>query len=209
MPLFAKYFRWLLALFGGVFAAASILLYPSLGHLHTSPPTTRASRDIALILLMFALANWLMAAYKTKLDSRVPASVCCVLPVLLLAGCVPKLLPAILPHDLSGKTLAAEILATQLSSDLYIGPIPRGQYFSLNFYLHREIKEWDKTNPSEGYLLLRSKICKMVVTAPWTCSGDPIELKKSGWFIYRVVPDSSASGLGGSAGGSGDDRQPR
>jgi len=209
MPLFAKYFRWLLALFGGVFAAASVLLYLYPRHLHTSLPTARAARAVALILLVFALANWLIAAYKTKFDSRVPAAPCCVLPVLLLAGYVPKLLPAIFPYDISAKTLAAEIASKQLSSDIYVGPVSRGQYFSLNFYLHREMKEWDKTNPTEGYILLRTKICKMVVTAPWTCSGDPIELPKSGWFIYRVEPDSSASGLRGSAGGRLNDRQPR
>jgi hypothetical protein len=71
------------------------------------------------------------------------------------------------------------------------------------------MKEWDKTNPTEGYILLRSHFCKTVVTGPWTCSGDPIDLPKSGWFIYRVEPDSSASGLGGSARGRLNDRQPR
>ena len=209
MPLFANYFRSLLALFGGVFAAAGVLFYLFLGHLHTSPPTARASRDVALILLSFALANWLLALHKTRFNGRVPATACCVLPVLVLAGSVPKLLPAIFPYDPSGKTLASEIISTQLPSDMYIGPIPRGQYFSLNFYLHREMKEWDKTNPSEGYLLLRSKLCWLEVKPPWTCSINPIELPNSGWFVFRVEPKNSAGGLGGSARGNRDDRQPR
>jgi 4-amino-4-deoxy-L-arabinose transferase-like glycosyltransferase len=209
MPLFANYFRSLLALFGGVFAAAGALFYLFLGHLHTSPPTARASRDVALILLSFALANWLLALHKTRFNGRVPATACCVLPVLVLAGSVPKLLPAIFPYDPSGKTLASEIISTQLPSDTYVGPIPRGQYFSLNFYLHREMKEWDKTNPSEGYLLLRSKLCWLEVKPPWTCSINPIELPNSGWFVFRVEPKNSAGGLGGSARGNRDDRQPR
>jgi hypothetical protein len=210
MPLFAKYFRWLLALFASVFAAAGVSLYLFLGHLHTSLSTARASRAVALVLVMFALANWSLASRKTRFDSRIPVAACCVLPVLFLAGYVPKLLPAIFPYDISGKTLATEIVSTRLSSDIYVGPIPRGQYFSLNFYLHREMKEWDETNPSEGYLLLHSKFCNIVVKAPWTCSGDPIGLPKSGWFIFRVRPGSSLGGLGrGNAGNKLGDRQPR
>jgi len=209
MPLFAKYFRSLLALFGSVFAVAGALLYLFLGSLHASS-LTRASRAVALILLMFSFANWLLASRKTKLDSRVPVAACCVLPVLLLAGYVPKLMPAIFPYDPSGKTLAAEIISTSVSSDLFVGPINRGQHFSLNFYLHREIKDWDKETPAEGYLLMRSRLCRLEVSSPWTCSIDPIELPKSGWFIYRVQPDSSFRGLGGGNAGSGlSDRHPR
>ena len=207
-PLFAKYFRWLLALFGGVFAATGILLF--LGLLHTSSPTARAARDIALILFFFALANWLMASYRSRFDSRVPAAAFCVLPVLLLAGYVPQLLPAIFPYDPSGKTLAAEIVSRQLPSEMYVGPIPRGQYFGLNFYLHREVEEWSKANPKQGYLLLRSKGCQTLVRSPFVCSGDSEELSKSGWFVFRVSPGISAGGLGsGNAGGSLSGRQPR
>jgi 4-amino-4-deoxy-L-arabinose transferase-like glycosyltransferase len=210
MPLLGIYFRWLLALFGGVFAAAGVLLYVFLGHLHTSHLTARAARDTAVVLLMFAIANWLLTFYKTRFDSRIPSAACCVLPVLLLAGYVPKLLPGFFPYDPSGKTLAAEIISTHLPLDMYVGPIPRGQYFSLNFYLRREIKEWDKADPSEGHLLLRSHSCGNLVAPPWTCSSNPIELPKSAWFIYRVQRDGSAGGLGGgNTGNKLSDRQPR
>ncbi len=36
--------------------------------------------------------------------------------------------------------------------------MPRGQQFSLNFYLHQEILTWDKDQPKEGYLLQSSKL---------------------------------------------------
>ena len=209
MPLFGIYFRWLLALFGSVFAAAGVLLYVFLGHLHTSHLTVRAARVTALILLMFAITDWLLTFYKTRFDNHIPAAACCVLPVLFLAGYVPKLLPGFVPYDPSGKTLAAEIMSTQLPPDLYVGPIPRGQYFSLNFYLHREIKEWDKTNPQEGYLLSRFRGCNSQVAPGWTCNADPAELARSGWFIFRVQPGSSLGGLGGGNAGSLSGRQPR
>ena len=209
MPLFAKHSRSLLVLFGSVFAVAGVLLHLFLGHLPTSP-LTKASREVALILLMFALANWLLALYKTRFDGRLPAAACCVLPVLLLAGCVPKLLPAFFPYDTSGKTLAAELMSIELTSDTYVGPISRGQFFSLNFYLHRELKEWKRTDPQEGYLLLRFRGCHSEVEPGWSCSAYPIELPKSGWFIFRVQSNSSLGGLnGGNAGDNRAGRQPR
>jgi 4-amino-4-deoxy-L-arabinose transferase-like glycosyltransferase len=210
MPVFAKYFRALLALFGSVFAAAGILLHIFLGHLHTSPITAMALRYAALVLLMFACSNWVLAFYKSKFESRSPIAASCILPVLLLAGYLPRLLPKFVPSDPSGKTLAEEALSAHLASDLYVGPIPRGQYFSLNFYLHRETKEWDKKNPQQGHLLLRSKWCRFELEPGWKCSGEPVVLPRSGWFIYRIEPDSSLGGLcGGNAGSKLGDLQPR
>ncbi len=209
-PMFLNYLRRLLALFGSVFAAVGILLYLFLGHTHTSPSTATASRYAALVLLLFAFANWVLALYKTRFDRRIPAAAFCVLPVLLLAGCVPKLLATIFRYDPSGKTLAEEITSTHTPIEMQVGPIPRGEYFSLNFYLHRELKEWDKANPQAGYLLLRFKWCSSFVGPGWTCNREPIELPKSGWFIFRVQPDALLGGLGG--GNVGDDRarrQPR
>jgi len=209
-PMFLNYFRRLLALFGSVFAAAGILLYLGLGHLRTSPITATASRNAALVLLMFACANWVLAFHKTKFDSRTASAACCVLPVLLLASYVPKLLPGFVPYDPSGRTLAADIMSTHTPFDMQVGPIPRGQYFSLNFYLHRELKEWDKTNPQAGYLLLRFKGCSSFLGPGWTCSSEPIELPKCGWFIYRVQPDALPGGLGGgNIGNKLGDLQPR
>ena len=209
MPLFAKYFRILLVLFGSVFATAGVLLFLFLGRLHRSSPTAKVSRAAALILLIFALGNWLLASSKTRFDARIPTATCCVLPVLLLAVCVTRLLPAIFPYDPSGKTLAEETMSAHLSSDLYVGPISRGEYFSLNFYLHRELKEWAKSSPQEGYLLLRSRACRSELEPGWKCIDEPVVLPKSGWFIYRVQPVPSLGGLGGNTGNKLGDLQPR
>ena len=209
MPLFAKYFRWLLALTGAVLAVASLFSL-AWGILITSPQTATRVRGIALVLAFLALANLILAFYRANHEPRFPVGAWCLLPVLLLNVCVPRLLPAIFLYDPSGKTLAVETTSTHLPSDLYVGPIARGQYFSLNFYLHREVKEWDKTNPQAGYLLLHSRLCRSEVVPPWTCSIDPIVLPQSGWFIYRVEPDPSLGGLGGgNAGNKLGDRQPR
>ncbi|HET6930582.1 MAG TPA: glycosyltransferase family 39 protein [Candidatus Acidoferrum sp.] len=201
MPLFAKYFRWFLALTGAVLAVTSLFSL-AWGILITSPQTATRVRDIALVLAFLALANLILAFYRANHEPRFPIAAWCLLPVLLLAACVPRLLPAIFPYDPSGKTLAAEITSTHLPSDVYVGPISRGEYFSLNFYLHRELKEWDKSSPKEGYLLLRSRACRSELEPGWKCTDEPVALPKSGWFIYRVQPDPSLGGLGGSNTGS-------
>ena len=210
MPLFARYFRWLLALYGFVFVTIAIPLFLFLGHIHASYATAAAARALALMLALSGVGNWILAIHKTTFESRFPFSAFCVLPILGLALIVPILFPGIFPYDPSGKTLAPELASKQISSDLFVGPMGRGQYFSLNFYLHRELPNWDSDNPKEGYLLLSSRTCRYRVKEPWVCGSNPLELPASGWFVYRVERSNSAGGLdGGSAGNSLKDGQAR
>ena len=214
VPQLAKHFRWLLALYGAAFVAIAVCLFFLLGHTHPSYTTAATARTLALMLALFAAANWILAIYKTSFEPRLPFSALCVLPILGLTLAVPSLLPGIFPYDPSGKAIAAELASQQISSDLFVGPMSRGQYFSLNFYLHQELRQWDTENPQNGHLLLRSKLCHLLVKKPWTCEESPIESPTSGYFIFRVERDESAGGLGGSAGsgsagGNLNDRQPR
>jgi len=215
VPLWTRYFRWLLGLSGALFVAAAVPLFLFLGHTHAWYATARAARDLALVAALFGLANWVLALHKTKPKAGFSFSGFCVVPILALALLVPSLLSGVFPFDPSGKTLAAELASKQVSSDLFIGPMGRGQYFSLNFYLHRELKQWDIENPQTGHLLLRSKACQTFLKWPWTCDDKPIELLRSGYFVYRVERSDSAGGFGGgvsrsgSAGGDLNNGQPR
>jgi 4-amino-4-deoxy-L-arabinose transferase-like glycosyltransferase len=204
VPLSTKYFRWFQALWGFLLAVAADFLFFYLGRTHSSEITARASRNAGLILATFALANLLLATYWTRFESRIPIARFCTLPLLLLTLFVPKMLPGLFLYDPSGRTLAFEIVAQRLPADLYVGPMHRGQHFSLNFYLHREVETWDKENPKAGFLLMGSKFCQELMKPPWTCSNDPIYLPASGSFIFRVGPANSLDGLGGGLGrGSG------
>ncbi len=213
-PLFTRYFRRFQVLFGSLFVIAGVFLFFYLGQTHTSPLTARASRDAGLMFATFAVANFLLATYRLNPDSRFPTAPFCILPLLLMTLFVPRILPGIFPYDPSGKTLAFEISAQRLPADLYAGPLPRGQRFGLNFYLHREIEAWDKENPKPGFLLINSKSCRDLIKLPWTCSSDPIYLPASGLFIFRVEPQQLLSGFNGSLGDGRDggglrDRQAR
>jgi hypothetical protein len=107
-------------------------------------------------------------------------------PVLVLLAGFPRLRPRFLNSDPSGRTLAGEIIAQQIGLDqVYAANMRRGQHYSLNFYLHHEIQEWNAGDPKEGYLLLNAKNCRQEIPLPFTCSEE-IEPGPSGWFIYQV-----------------------
>jgi 4-amino-4-deoxy-L-arabinose transferase-like glycosyltransferase len=213
LPQYEKSFRWLLTSFSILALLAAFALLWVGRALLPSKPSGLAIISAGCVLFLFGLANLLMANNDNRTVLFRFSAPLSVTPVLLALCTIHLIASPWLRYDPSGKTLAAELQANQLSSDLLVGPIARGQYFSLNFYLHREVKEWDKTKPQDGYLLLRSRLCRLEVVAPWTCSIDPIVLARSGWFIYRVQPDPSLDGLGGGSGGDAGsklgDRQPR
>jgi len=132
-----------------------------------------------------------------------------VVPILAIVVFFNHLAPLFLPWDLSGRTLAQELRAAAIPPEqIYVTAMPRGQQFSLSFYLHQEIQSWDSGQPKAGYLLRHSQGCGHFVMPPWTCSSDPVELQKSGWFVYKVQrndlvrnrDDGNALG-GGSRGG--------
>ena len=148
---------------------------------------TNAGAMIAIgcVLLAFALANLLL----TLRDQHqgFPFAATAVLPVLGLLLMFPAISRPWLRYDLSGKTLASEIIAAQIPpQEIYVASMKRGQQYSLSFYLHQEIPAWDSREPKDGYLLLPSRACNIFVQAPATCGSEPILLKRSGWLIYRV-----------------------
>ncbi len=118
----------------------------------------------------------------------------CVVPILAILLFVNHLAPFFLPWDPSGRTIAQELRAAKIPPEqVYVAHMPRGQQFSLSFYLHREIELWNAAQPEEGYLLVNSKDCGNFVKPPWTCSTDPLQLQTSGWFVYKVQREDSVS----------------
>jgi len=206
-----KTFRWLLIAFSltGALVAAGLLV---LSHpFHITKPLGFALISAACVLLLFGLANFLLANKQNARTSLQHAAPNCVVPILLLAGTFHWVAMPWLRYDPSGKTLAREIQTNQIPIDrLFVQPMPRGQQFSMNFYLHRETQNWNPSSPKDGYLLLSSKSCNARVSPPWTCATVPLDLPVSGWFVYKVERSELAGGLnGGNVGNELGDRQPR
>jgi len=202
-PVGERSFRWLLAFFSILtcLTAAGVLWF-----VHANALLLRSAIaliSVACVLLLFGLANFLLGNKGSRNSTWRFAAPLCVIPVLVLAYAFHSLAAPWLRYDPSGKTLAREIQQNHIPVEqLYVQPMRRGQQFSLNYYLGRETQNWNRESPKEGYLLLRGKFCASEVKPPWTCVGNPIELSASGWFVYRVQRDDSASGPDGSAGSS-------
>ena len=121
-----------------------------------------------------------------------PLASLCVVPIFVLILLFNHLAPFFLRYDPSGRTIAQELQAAHIPpAQTYVIAMPRGQQFSLSFYLHQEIQSWNADQPKEGYLLRNSKDCGHLVKPPWSCAADPVALEKSGWFVYKVQREGS------------------
>jgi len=199
-----------LLLLGG--AIPSILVALVLWSLHFGVErfTAAAATGAGWVLLLFGFADLLLATRNSAKQTPFPLASLSVVPILAIVLFFNHLAPMFLTWDPSGKTLAQELRAANIPPEqIYVAHMPRGQLFSLSFYLHQEIQTWDQNQSKEGYLLQSSKLCKLVVKPPWACSADPVELEKSGWFIYKIQREESVrsrrdgNSLWDSRGGSG------
>jgi 4-amino-4-deoxy-L-arabinose transferase-like glycosyltransferase len=184
-----RYFRTLIVSFTILSLPVSLFLF-AVGWKYRAHGTNGAALVVSgCVLLLFALANFTLTLRSNTPSPVLDPSMFCVLPVLLIVMLFHTFSLPWLLCDPSGKTLAAELSAKQIPPDrIFVAHMRRGQQFSLNFYLHREIQDWSADKPKEGYLLLPYKGCTNEVRPPWNCTNPPTELAGR-WFLYRVDRD--------------------
>lgn len=188
----SKTFRWLQCGVGAAAILAALVVWSLL--FTASRITAYAATGTGWILSLLGIANLILAIPPKKPFSGFLVSSMCVVPVLLIVLAFRPLVADFLPRDPSGRSLAAEVEKFQPTADalrveLYVARMSRGQQFSLSFYLHREILDWESTRPQDSFVILpsRSASCGPPITPPWSCSRNPTELGSAGWFIYRVT----------------------
>jgi 4-amino-4-deoxy-L-arabinose transferase-like glycosyltransferase len=185
VPQQEKTFRWLVVSFSALGTIAFPILVWVAQPLRKHGSSGTALISVACVLLLFGVANLVLASVKIRQTSFRRITPLCVAPVLLLLWGVRLLAAPWLLYDPSGKTLAAEIQSYRIPPDqLFAYSMRRGQQFSLNFYLRREIPAWDPNQSEQGYLLRNTRSCSLPL--PWACSANPIELGASGWFAYEI-----------------------
>jgi 4-amino-4-deoxy-L-arabinose transferase-like glycosyltransferase len=191
-----KALRWLLSGFAILALPIALLLIGFGRHFRTSRTNTGLFLAVGCVLLAFALANLLLTV-KDHIKGFAIAPTA-VLPVLFLLLVFHYISRPWLRYDPSGKTLATEISAAQIPQDqLSVAAMKRGQQYSLSFYLHREVPVWNPDEPKPGVLLVPSRGCTTLVQPPLVCGRDPITLKNSGWFAYRVERSNLVGGRSG------------
>jgi 4-amino-4-deoxy-L-arabinose transferase-like glycosyltransferase len=97
--------------------------------------------------------------------------------------------------DPSGRTLADELRRKSIPTEvLSVRSMNRGQLYSLNFYLRREIPNLQQGELQEGLMLLRSTMCARLGTAQWETRKLPFDAQRTGWFLCEVKQRASADG---------------
>jgi 4-amino-4-deoxy-L-arabinose transferase-like glycosyltransferase len=166
----------------------------------TAPHISRANEKFGviagLIIALMGAANIFLGIFYpscSATDLRRLLAASSVVPILLAVSLTDGLLSSYFPWDPSGRSLSEEIRRNGIpSQELRAGVMSRGQRYSLSFYLHNEVTEWESEHPREGYLLLGGKYCKGIMGSDLTCEEIPFNLEKTGFFLYRIERRSSS-----------------
>ena len=154
---------------------------------------------VGLIVAAMATANLLLGIFISSLRVNGPRRLIAasfILPILLAVSLMDNFLPSLFLSDPSGRSLAHELQVRKIPADkLAVAWMNRGLHYSLNFYLRQEIRIWDEEHPTEGYIIVGSKVCKRLVPPPFACEEIPIDNESTGRFLYRVSAANSADSL--------------
>jgi 4-amino-4-deoxy-L-arabinose transferase-like glycosyltransferase len=159
-----------------------------------TPHISRANENLeipaGLVAALMGVSNLILATlYPLRRDrgERRLFAVICVVPLLLGVSLMDRLFSSYFHWDPSGRTISQELLRRGIPTrDLAVRSMSRGQRYSLGFYLHHEIAEWDREHPREGYLLVGGRYCGMEVASDLTCREIPFDLGTTGFFLYRI-----------------------
>jgi 4-amino-4-deoxy-L-arabinose transferase-like glycosyltransferase len=144
------------------------------------------------LLLGLGVSSWWKGAFGRGLAAS------SVLPILFAVANADKLLPSFFYWDPSGRALSEGLQRRAIPADrLFVSRnMNRGLHYSLNFYVHQEIPDWDGNHPQQGYLLVGSKYPRAQAGRDYTFEEVPFDVRKTGYFLYRVHSESVAGGAG-------------
>jgi 4-amino-4-deoxy-L-arabinose transferase-like glycosyltransferase len=157
-----------------------------------------------VIVALVGAANFLLAFFAGPAVEKRPLpflAATCVLPMLVAAMLGYFIAPSFFKFDPSGKTLARELQRHNIPlSELAVGWMSRGQHYSMNFYLHEEIQDWNLENSRREYVLTDMPHCRNLTPVPFACEPVPFDEQVTGVFLYHVVMPGSVLELGNSGG---------
>ena len=178
------------ALISALILAAGCILAGLFITLRGAMTSFRAAQAIGWVLAAFALGNLLLGSgdwlrFRSGVGKLLMP--CSVVPVLVAALAAPRLVSAFSTGDPSGKALAAELTKMDVaSSRISTHRMNRAKRYSLSFYLHREVPEWDSLHPTDGYILESSRLASLTHSGALEMDPKPIEIGATGYFLYRV-----------------------
>ena len=163
---------------------------------HIAFGNARFGAIAGLITALMAAANIFLGIFYpswSATDLRKLLAASAVVPILLALSLTDVLLSSYFHWDPSGRALSEEIRRSGIPGQgLLARTMSRGQRYSLSFYLHNEVTEWEAEHPREGYLLTGSKYCRGILGSDLRCEEIPFNSQKTGFFLYRIERRSSS-----------------
>jgi 4-amino-4-deoxy-L-arabinose transferase-like glycosyltransferase len=164
-----------------------------------TPHISRTNEKFGVIagwsLFLMGAANLFLAIFypaRSSTGIRNVFAASSVVPILLVVSLVDVLLTSYFHWDPSGRTLSEELRRSGIPSrGLLVRSMSRGQRYSLSYYLHDEVADWEVEHPKEGYVLLEGRYCRELMGPGLTCREIPFNLEKTGFFLYRIELQSS------------------
>jgi 4-amino-4-deoxy-L-arabinose transferase-like glycosyltransferase len=173
-------------LFGGLGVAE--LLTRNSSHVHAIS-VGAAGMVIALWAVANLIMGWFAGAASNKNSLGEFWAALSVAPILVAMLSAGQLLPRFFHGDPSGRSIAREVQRQRIPMKaLAVSGMNRAQEYSLSFYLHEEIKDWNPSSETGGYLLTAAQNCEAVVGARFYCELERFESEGTGRFLYLVIP---------------------
>jgi 4-amino-4-deoxy-L-arabinose transferase-like glycosyltransferase len=170
-----------------LFAIASLIvprLFP-----HAPLLSQQVKLMLSFLFGMIAIANTILAAFlltdsRPKLNSL---AMVCAAPILFAVVMAGQFAARLVP--LSSRALAIQLVSQHVSPDstfIYRG-MGRGQRYALNFYLRKELPDWDQNANADAYVVSGSVNCERLQKQEFTCADVPLGPSAAGWFVSRIT----------------------
>jgi len=153
----------------------------------------------AIVVAALAIANLLMGVFFVNaagVKAGRAIAALAVAPMLIALLFARQIVTFFFYYDPSGRTIARELEQRQIPADQLSVALKRDMQYSLNFYMHQEIRSWDGNTATGAYLLTNRKDCQHLVRPRFVCQRVSFdENDATGEFLFRLLPGDSAAGL--------------
>ena len=181
----------------GASIAAFALLFLVAAHvaprllLHSNIPSRQVLLMLSFVFGMVSMANAILAAAFLLSRGRWELSLMpliCVIPVLFAVVMAGQFAARLV--SLSSRDLAVQLVSQHVSPDstfVYRG-MGRGPRYALNFYLRKELPDWDQNPNADAYVVSGSVNCEHLQKQEFNCADVPLGPSAAGWFVSRITP---------------------
>ncbi|MGC1413905.1 MAG: glycosyltransferase family 39 protein [Candidatus Acidiferrum sp.] len=177
----------------GIFVVAELAGAARIHAVRDSAPVLFA---VLRVLLILAMPNILLGLTFLVSKHRLFQNACLIVAVIGLVG---PLFPAdgilndLEPIYFGQKDFALQLITHRVPLErtfFYLG-VSRSTRYALNFYLHREIPDWNQSARLDAYVIDGSMDCRRLRKKGFECEQVPLGGAEERWSVSHVTPRTS------------------